>query len=240
MNKFIVCIPRTTRHSLRHILKYPHNPQHRSRINPLTLRLVIKRNIPTRNRRPQRITSLGNPIDRLRKLRHNLRLLRIPEVQTIRSRHRSRPGTSHLPRSLSHSMHRPQLRIKISPSPIPSQRHRQVHGHLLPVDLRGLTRRIRRNHRIRRVHIPRSQRSPALRRRRRHQHLQPFPSHYAQMPADRRCASHSVPVPLIRITPASPPGPCTVLVCTIESYCSNTHRLSQIFALASSFFRSAV
>ena len=29
-----------------------------------------------------------------------------------------------------------------------------------------------------------------------------------------------VPVPLMRMTPASPPGPCTVLVCTMESYCS--------------------
>src|ERR1700685_1961866 len=27
-------------------------------------------------------------------------------------------------------------------------------------------------------------------------------------------------VPLIRMTPASPPGPCIVLVWTIESYCS--------------------
>ena len=44
----------------------------------------------------------------------------------------------------------------------------------------------------------------------------------------------------MRITPASPPGPCTVLVCTMESYCSWTQRLEQMFALASSFFRSAV
>ncbi len=27
-------------------------------------------------------------------------------------------------------------------------------------------------------------------------------------------------VPLMRMTPPSPPGPCTVLVCTIVSYCS--------------------
>src|ERR1700761_2104751 len=69
------------RHSLRYILNNSNDPQHRSRINPLPLGLVVQRNIPTRNRRPQRITSLGNPIDRRRKLRHNLRLLRIPKVQ---------------------------------------------------------------------------------------------------------------------------------------------------------------
>src|SRR6202012_1237471 len=105
------------RHSLRYILNNPNNPQHRSRINPLPLSLVVQRNITPGNRSPQRITSLGNPIDRRRKLRHNLRLLRIPKVQTVRSRHRSRPRTSHLPRRLGHSMHRPKLRIEISPPP---------------------------------------------------------------------------------------------------------------------------
>ncbi len=49
-----------------------------------------------------------------------------------------------------------------------------------------------------------------------------------------------VPESLIRITPASPPGPCTVFVCTIESYCSYTQRFEQTFADASSFFKSAV
>ncbi len=49
-----------------------------------------------------------------------------------------------------------------------------------------------------------------------------------------------VPVPLMRMTPASPPGPMTVLVCTMVSYCSWTQRLEQTLALASSFFRSAV
>src|SRR5229473_4874971 len=41
-------------------------------------------------------------------------------------------------------------------------------------------------------------------------------------------------VPLIRMTPASAPGPSTVLVWTMESYCSKIQRLEQIFEAASS------
>ena len=76
------------------------------------------------------------------------------------------------------------------------------------------------------------------------QHHRPFPASAIANPRSGFASLEprtSNPEPgLIRITPASPPGPCTVLLCTIESYCSYTHRLSQIFALASSFFRSAV
>src|SRR5580765_181154 len=46
--------------------------------------------------------------------------------------------------------------------------------------------------------------------------------------------------PLIRIKPASAPGPSTVFDCTIESYCSKTHRLEQMFGAASRRFRFSV
>src|SRR5947209_15947781 len=36
-------------------------------------------------------------------------------------------------------------------------------------------------------------------------------------------------VPLMRIRPASAPGPSTVFDCTMESYCSKIQRLEQIF-----------
>ncbi len=40
----------------------------------------------------------------------------------------------------------------------------------------------------------------------------------------------------MRMTPASPPGPWTVLVWTMESYCSKTQRLSQMLAAGEEFF----
>ena len=80
-------VPEVRPHSLRHIINNPDDPNHRGRIDPLTPGLVVERNIPAGNRRSQRYTSLGDAIDRLRKLRHNLRLFGIAEVQTVRSRH---------------------------------------------------------------------------------------------------------------------------------------------------------
>src|SRR5215468_1387558 len=61
------------------------------------------------------------------------------------------------------------------------------------------------------------------------QHQRPFPS------SDIASARF---VPLIRIKPASAPGPSTVLDCTMESYCSKIQRLEQIFGEANNCFRS--
>src|SRR6478672_1980846 len=46
--------------------------------------------------------------------------------------------------------------------------------------------------------------------------------------------------PLMRISPASAPGPSTVFDCTMESYCSKIQRLEQIFGAASSRFKFSV
>src|ERR1044071_7327574 len=46
--------------------------------------------------------------------------------------------------------------------------------------------------------------------------------------------------PLMRISPASAPGPSTVFDCTIESYCSKIQRLEQMFGAASRRFRFSV
>src|SRR5215471_755277 len=63
------------------------------------------------------------------------------------------------------------------------------------------------------------------------QHQRPFPS------SDMARARF---VPLMRIRPASAPGPSTVLVCTMDSYCSKIQRLEQMLEEASSRFKSAV
>src|SRR5690349_23831522 len=54
------------------------------------------------------------------------------------------------------------------------------------------------------------------------QHHRPLPSRDMESPRG---------VPLTRMTPASPPGPSTVLVWTMESYCSKTQRLEQTLGL---------
>src|SRR5215471_15242329 len=61
------------------------------------------------------------------------------------------------------------------------------------------------------------------------QHHQPFPS------SD---IARAFLVPLIRMRPASAPGPSTVLDCTMDSYCSKIHLLEQMFGEASNRLRS--
>src|SRR5215475_3233647 len=63
------------------------------------------------------------------------------------------------------------------------------------------------------------------------QHQRPFPS---SAMAKARFE------PLMRIRPASAPGPSTVFDCTMESYCSKIQRLEQILGAASNFLKSSV
>ena len=67
-----------------------------------------------------------------------------------------------------------------------------------------------------------------------------FGSRYAQRLLQSSAMASPRWVPFTRITPASSPGGCAVLVCTMVSYCSCTQRLEQIFGDASNFLNSGV
>src|SRR6202034_703217 len=75
------------RHGLGHILKNPSYSDNRRGINPFTLGLVVERDIPARDRRAERGAGFGDAVDGGGELRHDLRLLRIAEVQAIRRSH---------------------------------------------------------------------------------------------------------------------------------------------------------
>src|SRR3954466_3491436 len=67
-----------------------------------------------------------------------------------------------------------------------------------------------------------------------------FGSRYAQRLLQSSAIASPRLVPFTRITPASSPGPCAVLVCTIVSYCSWIQRLEQMLGDARSFLNSGV
>src|SRR6476659_9049682 len=67
-----------------------------------------------------------------------------------------------------------------------------------------------------------------------------FGSSQHQRPLPSRAIARARFDPLMRINPASAPGPSTVFDCTMESYCSKIQRLEQIFGAASSRFRLSV
>ena len=58
-------------------------PEHRRRINPFALGLVVERDIAAGDRRAERGAGFGDAVDGGGELRHDLRLFRIAEVQAI-------------------------------------------------------------------------------------------------------------------------------------------------------------
>src|SRR5436309_2961333 len=67
-----------------------------------------------------------------------------------------------------------------------------------------------------------------------------FGSSQHQRPLPSRAMASARLVFLIRITPASAPGPSTVLDCTMESYCSKIQRFEQILGEVSRRLNSGV
>src|SRR5438309_2906692 len=65
-----------------------------------------------------------------------------------------------------------------------------------------------------------------------------FSQHQRPLPSSAMASARFVP--LIRMSPASAPGPSTVFDCTMESYCSKIQRLEQMLGAARTCFNSAV
>ena len=60
-----------------------------------------------------------------RELRHDLRLLRVAEVEAVCCGHRRRTGAGDLARRLRDSVHRAQPGVEITPAAVARERHRQ-------------------------------------------------------------------------------------------------------------------
>src|ERR1700751_4278901 len=110
---------------LMHVFENPHDSEHRCRVNSFTKRLVIEANVTAGDRDFQFLASLGQTIDSLGELPHDVRLLRVSKVEAVRSPNRSRARTRNLTRCLSDGMLCSQLRIQVTPATVPIQRHGQ-------------------------------------------------------------------------------------------------------------------
>ncbi len=111
--------------SLVHVVQNSDHPKHGRGIYTFTQRLVVETDVAAGDRNLKLLAGFGDAIDRLRKLPHDVRLLRIAEVQTIGCAHRSRARTSDFARGLGNSVHRAQPRIEITPAAVAIERHRQ-------------------------------------------------------------------------------------------------------------------
>src|ERR1019366_6958015 len=92
-------------------------------INAFAQSFVVEADIPASDRSIEFLTGLGDAVNHLRELPHDVRLFWVAKVKAIRSADRSRSGASHFARSFGHRVHRPQTRIEITPPTIPVERH---------------------------------------------------------------------------------------------------------------------
>src|SRR5947207_12958393 len=98
------------------VLKNADHAEHRRRINSLAQSFVIEADIPASDRNLQLLASLGDSVDRLRKLPHDVRLLRIAKVEAIRRANWSCSRARHISPRFRDRMHRSQLGTEIAPA----------------------------------------------------------------------------------------------------------------------------
>ena len=125
-----------------YIFENTDNAQHRRRINSLAQSFVIKADVAPGNGDFQFLTSFGDPVNHLRELPHDVRLLRVSEVQAIGRPDRRRARTGHVARGFGHSVHGSQPRIQIAPAAVAVECHRQASSLLrsLNPDHAGIAR----------------------------------------------------------------------------------------------------
>ena len=74
----------------------------------------------------KRGAGFGNAVDGGGKLRHDLRLFRIAEVEAVGGGDGRCAGHGHFARGLGHGMHCAELRIEISPAAVAIESHGQT------------------------------------------------------------------------------------------------------------------
>ena len=102
----VALAPEIRRHRLCHIVQHPNHAHHRRGINSLAARFVVERDVAAGDGRSECRASFGDAVNGCRKLRHDLRLLRIAKVQAVRRRHRSRTSAGYFAGGFGHRMHR--------------------------------------------------------------------------------------------------------------------------------------
>src|SRR5580700_10240021 len=107
------------------VFEKTHYSDHRSRINSFAQSFIIETDIAACNRRIQFFAGFSDAVNHLRKLPHDVRLLRIAEVEAVGGADWSPARASYFAGSFGNGMHGAQARIEIAPAAIAIKRHSQ-------------------------------------------------------------------------------------------------------------------
>ncbi len=109
-----------------HVFHDSHDANHRRWIDAFAERLVVEADIAAGDWGFQLLAGLGDAINGLRELPHDMRLLGIAEVQAISGRDWGCAGAGNVAGRLRHRVHGAQLGIEVAPAAIAVERHRQA------------------------------------------------------------------------------------------------------------------
>src|SRR5579864_2254587 len=106
-----------------HVVENPHDAKHGRGIDSLAESFVVEADVAAGDWNIEVFAGLGDAVDGLRELPHNVRFFGIAEVQTIGCADGSGAGTGHLASGLGNRMHRAQSWIEVAPAAIAIERH---------------------------------------------------------------------------------------------------------------------
>src|SRR5438270_8021596 len=115
-----------------------HDSEHRRGVNAFAERLVIKTHVAAGDGDLQLLASLGDAVDGLRELPHDVRLLRVAEVQAIGRTDGRRARTRDFAGSLRYGVHRADTRIEVAPASIAIKSHGQTAVRAFDADHAGI------------------------------------------------------------------------------------------------------
>ena len=113
------------RHGFVDVLENADDAQHRRGIDAFAQSLVVEADVAAGDRNIEFFAGLGDAVDHLRELPHDLRLFRIAEVQAVGRANRSRARARHIAAASATACIAPSSRIEIAPAAIAIERHRQ-------------------------------------------------------------------------------------------------------------------
>src|SRR5581483_1858878 len=101
-----------------HVVENTYHTQHWRGVNPFSQGLVIEADIAAGDGNFQFFTCLGHAVHDLGKLPHDVRLFRVPKVQTIGGGDGGSARAGHVARRFSDGVHGAQAWIEIAPAPV--------------------------------------------------------------------------------------------------------------------------
>ena len=121
----------------RRILQQPDDADDRRRIDRAAVGLVVEADVAAGNRHVERAARLGDSLDRLDQLPHDLGPLWIAEVQAVGRADRDRAGAGDVPRRFRDRQHRAAPGIEVAVPAVAIRRNRQPACRPLDADDAG-------------------------------------------------------------------------------------------------------